>query len=293
MSKKNKFFTISTAVACLLLSPGISFSETINNSAKKQPGLYISGQYKPSVSVFSNFSVKETNVPTKQLIALKKDINSVAVDSTASTGIGKPDNFTIPYTVEFQDNVANFNGAIGYSFSDGLKIEIEGFHEKFDVKNPGGYTNVKDAYRYFALARDLKTDSFQPKAKDSGIYHTVMKNDGLSILSTMVNVCYDFSLGELPVLPYICAGMGINAIEFFDALHVKFAYQSKLGINYQLFTKVNLFVGGYYHQVIDNQFKNLNVNHVDTLAKSPKVTSAVATLDIAYFGGEAGVRFIF
>ncbi|AHX03226.1 surface antigen family protein [Ehrlichia chaffeensis str. Heartland] len=295
MNKKNKFFTISTAIVCLSLLPGISFSETINSSIKKQPGLYISGQYKPSVSVFSNFSVRETNVPTKQLIALKKEIDSVAIDTTgnANAGISKPENFTIPYTAEFQDNVANFNGAIGYSFPDSLRIEIEGFHEKFDVKNPGGYTQVKDAYRYFALARDLKNGAFQPKENNTGIYHTVMKNDGLSILSTMVNICYDFSVDELPVLPYMCAGMGINAIEFFDALHVKFAYQGKLGISYQLFTKVNLFLDGYYHQVIGNQFKNLNVNHVYILKESPKVTSAVATLDIAYFGGEVGIRFTF
>ncbi|AHX04949.1 P44/Msp2 family outer membrane protein [Ehrlichia japonica] len=300
---KNKFIAISTALVCLLSSPNISFSETVNSKIEKHFGLYISGQYKPSVSVFSNFSVKETNVATKQLIALKKDIDSVEIDaSNADKGISKPEHFNIPYTVEFQDNAVNFNGAIGYSFSEGPRIEVEGFYEKFDVKNPGGYTKVKDAYRYFALARDLEATKFQPKNKSSssssppptpGVFHTVMKNDGLSILATIVNVCYDFSLDELSVSPYICVGMGINAIEFFDVLHVKFAYQSKLGISYQLFPKINLFVNGYYHQVIGNQFKNLNVQYVYDLEKAPKVTSAVATLDVAYFGSEAGIRFTF
>ncbi len=292
---KDKFIAISTALMCLLLSPSISFSETVNNKVEKHSGLYISGQYKPSVSVFSNFSVKETNVPTKQLIALKKDIDSVEIDaSDATKGISKPEHFNIPYTVEFQDNAVNFNAAIGYSFSEGSRIEVEGFYEKFDVKNPGGYTKVKDAYRYFALARDLESSQFQPKNKSTsaptGVFHTVMKNDGLSILATIANICYDFSLDELSVSPYICVGMGINAIEFFDALHVKFAYQGKLGISYQLFPKINLFVNGYYHQVIGSKFKNLNVQYVHDLANVPKVTSAVATLDVAYFGSEVGIR---
>ncbi|KJV63486.1 MULTISPECIES: P44/Msp2 family outer membrane protein [Ehrlichia] len=296
MSKKNKFIVISTALVLLLSSPNISFSETVNNKIEKHFGIYISGQYKPSVSVFSNFSVKETNVATKQLIALKKDIDSVEIGTAnGDKGISKPEHFNIPYTVEFQDNAVNFNAAIGYSFSEGPRIEVEGFYEKFDVKNPGGYTKVKDAYRYFALARDLESSSFQPKNKSTsapqGVFHTVMKNDGLSILATIANICYDFSLDELSVSPYICVGMGINAIEFFDALHVKFAYQGKLGISYQLFPKINLFVNGYYHQVIGNKFKNLNVQYVQDLANVPKVTSAVATLDVAYFGSEVGIRF--
>ena len=295
---KNKFIAISTALVLLLASPNISFSETVNSQVKKHSGAYISGQYKPSISVFSNFSVKETNVAIKQLIALKKDIDSVEIDaSDANKGISKPENFNIPYTVKFQDNAVNFNGAIGYSFFEGPRVEVEGSYEKFDVKNPGGYTKVKDAYRYFALARNLEDTKFQPKNKSStaptGIFHTVMKNNGLSILATIVNICYDFSLGELSVSPYICLGMGINAIEFFDALHVKFAYQSKLGISYQLFPKVNLFANGYYHQVIGNKFKNLNVQHVYELSATPKITSAVATLDVAYFGSEVGVRLTF
>ncbi|AHC39611.1 P44/Msp2 family outer membrane protein [Ehrlichia muris] len=291
MSKKNKFIVVGTTLAYLLSLPNISFSETINNSIEKYSGLYISGQYKPSVSVFSNFSVKETNVPTKQLIALKKDINSVEVDKDAGNGISKPDHFTIPYTVEFQDNAVNFNGTIGYSFSGGPRIEIEGSYEEFDVKNPGGYT-LNDAFRYFALARELKDNANQPKDKSTGIYHTVMKNNGLSITSVIINGCYDFSLDDFSVSPYICGGIGVGAIEFFDALHIKLSCQSKLGITYSLSSNISLFAGGYYHQIIDNQFRNLNVQHVADLNDAPKVTSAVATLDVGYFGGEVGVRFI-
>ncbi|WP_395877845.1 P44/Msp2 family outer membrane protein [Ehrlichia muris] len=296
MSKKNKFIAVGTALMYLLLSPNISFSENINSNTNKL-GLYISGQYKPSVSVFSNFSVKETNVPTKQLIALKKDVDSVEIDKDANKGLSKPDNFTIPYMPKFQDNIANFSGAVGFFYSKSLRIELEGSYEEFDVKDPGDYTKVKDAYRYFALARDIETGQTHPKNKSSsdpnGIYHIVMRNDGLSISSAMINGCYDFTLGNLPISPYMCIGMGVDAIQFFDALHIKFAHQGKAGITYSLSSNVSLFADGYYHKVVDNKFKNLNVQHVYKLNDAPRVTSAVATLDVGYFGGEVGARFIF
>ncbi|AHX05145.1 surface antigen family protein [Ehrlichia chaffeensis str. Liberty] len=293
MNKKNKLI-IATALIYLLSLPSVSLSEVINSNIEKHSGLYISGQYKPSVSIFSSFSIKETNTITKNLIALKKDVNSLEVDAQANTGISNPENFTIPYIAAFEDNAFNFNGAIGYTFIEGLRIEIEGSYEEFDAKNPGGY-GLNDAFRYFALARDMNTNNkYEPKqASTQKVYHTVMKNDGLSITSIMVNVCYDLSSDNLLVSPYICGGIGVNAIEFFDALHIKFACQSKLGITYQLSYNISLFGDGYYHQVIGNQFRNLNVQHVAELNDAPKVTSAVATLNVGYFGAEVGVRFIF
>ncbi|RZB12685.1 P44/Msp2 family outer membrane protein [Ehrlichia minasensis] len=294
MNNKLKFTIINTALVCLLSLPNISFSKTTNN---KHYGLYISGQYKPSVSVFSSFSVKETNVITKNLIALKKDVDSIETKSDASVGISNPGNFTIPYTAVFEDNAVNFNGTIGYTFVEGTRVEVEGSYEEFDVKDPGGYTKIKDAYRYFALAREMNITSnkFEPKEKASSntIYHTVMRNDGLSITSVIINVCYDFSLNNLLVSPYICGGVGVDAIEFFDVLHIKFAYQSKLGITYSLPSNISLFAGLYYHKVMGNQFKNLDVQHVAKLATAPPITSAVATLNIGYFGGEIGARLTF
>ncbi|AHX09281.1 P44/Msp2 family outer membrane protein [Ehrlichia chaffeensis] len=293
MNHKSMFFTIGTALICLLSLPNVSFSGITDNNAI---GIYISGQYKPSVSVFSNFSVKETNFPTQQLVALKKDIDSVEVSANADQGISKPENFTIPYIPKFQDNAASFSGALGFFYSRGLRLEIEGSYEEFDVENPGGYTKVRDAYRYFALARKMENSQSYPKVKESsepnGIYHTVMRNNGLSISSVIINGCYNFTLGNLPILPYMCIGMGIDAIQFFDVLHIKFAHQSKLGITYPLSSNVHLFADSHYHKVIGNKFKNLSVQHVYELQEVPKVTSAVATLDIGYFGGEVGVRFI-
>ena len=117
-----------------------------------------------------------------------------------------------------------------------------------------------------------------------------MKNTGLSILSIIINGCHDFSIDELKISPYICAGIGINAIEFFDALHIKFAYQGKIGVSYPLANSIRLFSNGYYHKVVGNKFKNLEVIHVGNLHHSPWYTSAIATLNIGYFGVEVGIK---
>nr|AAF73414.1 P28-6 [Ehrlichia chaffeensis] len=279
MSKK-KFITIGTVLASLLSFLSIESFSAINHNhtGNNTSGIYITGQYRPGVSHFSNFSVKETNVDTIQLVGYKKSASSIDPNTYS--------NFQGPYTVTFQDNAASFSGAIGYSYPESLRLELEGSYEKFDVKDPKDYS-AKDAFRFFALARNTSTTV--PDAQK----YTVMKNNGLSVASIMINGCYDLSFNNLVVSPYICAGIGEDFIEFFDTLHIKLAYQGKLGISYYFFPKINVFAGGYYHRVIGNKFKNLNVNHVVTPDEFPKATSAVATLNVAYFGGEAGVKFTF
>ena len=300
MNSKSKFFIICTSLICLSSLPAISSSNFIGNSTKHS-GLYISGQYKPSVSIFSKFSVKETNTNTVKLVALKKDVDTTSINNgntdtgNNAQGISKATNFNCPYVADFQDNAFNFSGAIGYSFSEQLKIEIEGSYEEFDAKSPGKYI-LNDAFRYFALARKMGegTDPSpsSPKTEDkvNSAYYTVMRNDGLSILSIMINGCYNLPLNDLSISPYFCTGIGVDAIEFFDALHLKLAFQSKLGVTYQLSHNISLFTNGYYHQVIGDQFKNLKVQYVKELHDKPPITSAVATLNVGYFGGEIGVR---
>ncbi|AHC39609.1 P44/Msp2 family outer membrane protein [Ehrlichia muris] len=281
MSNKKSFFTIGVSfIANLLLLSNAFSTENTSNYTYFKPRLYIGGQYRPAVSHFSEFSVKDTNFNTVRLVGLKKDISAVN-----STNIASHTNFDFPYIAEFQDNAISFSGTIGYSYSKELRIEVEASHEEFDVKNPEG--SVVDTYRYFALARAVTNNNPQ-----TGKF-TVMKNDGLSISSVMLNVCYDFEPDGILVTPYICAGIGGDFIEFFNDLHVKLAYQGKMGLSYSISPEVSLFLDGYYHKVIDSKFKNLHVQHVADLTDAPKFTSAVATLNIGYFGGEVGVRFTF
>ncbi|AHX05147.1 P44/Msp2 family outer membrane protein [Ehrlichia chaffeensis] len=277
MSKKN-FITIGATLIYMLL-PNISLSEAINNNTDKLSGLYISGQYKPGISHFNKFSVKETYNDNIQLIGLRHNAIST---STLDTNT----DFNIPYKVTFQNSITSFSGAIGYSDTTGARFELESSYEEFDVIDPGDCL-IKDTYRYFALARG--TLSSNPDSKK----YTVMRNDGVVITSIMFNGCYDIPLKDLEVSPYVCVGVGGDFIEFFDALHIKLAYQGKLGINYHLSTKASVFIDGYYHKVIGNQFNNLNVQHVVDLSTDPKPVYAVATLNISYFGGEIGIRLTF
>ena len=282
MSNKKNFFTIGVSfIANLLLLSNAFSTENTNNYTYFKPRLYIGGQYRPAISHFSEFSVKETNVNTVRLVRLKKDINIVN-----SNNIAVNTNFDSPYIAEFQDNAISLSGTIGYLYSKELRVEVEASHEEFDVKNPEG--SVVETYRYFALARNIPSGSTNPESKK----FTVMKNDGLSISSVTLNVCYDLKKDDILAIPYICAGIGGDFIEFFNDLHVKLAYQGKIGLSYSISPEISLFLDGYYHKVIDSKFKNLHVQHVDDLSDAPKFTSAVATLNIGYFGGEVGVRFI-
>ncbi|ABD45032.1 major outer membrane protein OMP-1W [Ehrlichia chaffeensis str. Arkansas] len=283
MSAKKKLFIIGSVLVCLvsyLPTKSLSNLNNINNNTKCT-GLYVSGQYKPTVSHFSNFSLKETYTDTKELLGLAKDIKSI-------TDITTNKKFNIPYNTKFQDNAVSFSAAVGYISQDSPRVEVEWSYEEFDVKNPGNYV-VSEAFRYIALARGIDNLQKYPETNK----YVVIKNNGLSVASIIINGCYDFSLNNLKVSPYICVGFGGDIIEFFSAVSFKFAYQGKVGISYPLFSNMIIFADGYYHKVIGNKFNNLNVQHVVSLNSHPKSTFAVATLNVEYFGSEFGLKFIF
>ncbi|CEI84729.1 Major outer membrane protein P30-13 [Ehrlichia minasensis] len=273
-----KSLLIGTVLLLLFSSLSIKAFSVINHNdiSHNFSGLYFTGQYRPAVSHFSSFTVSESNFATIELVSLNPNNNEDNIKTYT--------NFSGTYTAKFQDNAASFSGAIGYSYPENLKFEFEISYEKFDVKSPQGYQVTNTAI--FALARSMSGQNPQDKK------YVVMKNSGLSIASIMINSCYDMSFYNLVVSPYICAGIGEDFIKFFDTLYIKLAYQGKLGVNYSLSSRFNIFADVYYHKVIGNQFKNLNVIHAVELTEFPKTTSAIATLNVAYFGGEAGIRFI-
>ncbi|MGN7618837.1 MAG: P44/Msp2 family outer membrane protein [Ehrlichia sp.] len=279
--RKKSFITIGAVLTCLLLLPNVSVSEVIiHDSDNRYSRLYISGQYKPGISHFSGFSVKEANVATAQLVGLGYTVSTNIINSNSS--------FSIPYKVTFQDSIISFSAAMGYFDSNGPRVELEGSYKKFDVTDPEIYKE-RDAHRYFAVAREITDPGGSPKNKK----FTVMRNGGISIASVIFNGCYDVPLNISGMSPYICVGIGGDFIEFFDVLHIKPACQGKLGISYSLSPKSSLFIGGYYHKVIGKQFNNLSVQHVVELDTRPSIASVVATLNVGYFGGEIGMRLIF
>ncbi|GAT77772.1 Map1-related protein [Ehrlichia ruminantium] len=257
----------------------------------ESPQIYLGTNYKLSISHFTNFSVQETN-QTVDIIGLKSNVPNTEDDILKTAK-----NFNTQYNPIFKNNFTGFSGALGYYSGRGLRLELEASYQDFDVKKSKNY-KTNDAHRYFALVRNKDDKAFQPQddvlyRKRYRSFYSFMRNDGISIASVMLNGCYDLPFSNFKISSYACIGIGGDFIEFFEAMKVKFAYQAKLGISYYISPSVNLFADTYYHKSVGNQFKNLRVQYAHTLRLTPIFTSAIAKLNIGYFGGEVGFRFIF
>ncbi|QGR02930.1 P44/Msp2 family outer membrane protein [Ehrlichia ruminantium] len=274
MNYKNALLGVALVLSLL---PIQSFSGPIsNNDDNQKTGLYISGQYKPGVQNFNILSATETNINSEKLLWLK---------SSFTADIKKFSNFSDTSGPNFQDSSTGFGAAVGYLFHKGIRLEIEASYEKFDINIYDQCEGALEPCRHFALVRPMNIHRYGQ--------FTVLKNTGLSVTSIMFNGCYNILSNKLEVSPYVCVGIGQDLIDFFEATHVKLAYQGKIGISYSLLPDVTLFVDGYYHRVINNQFKNLKVLDPVELKYSPKITTAIVTMNVIYFGGEAGIRFTF
>ncbi|CEI84728.1 Major outer membrane protein P30-14 [Ehrlichia minasensis] len=279
-------------VFLLLLFPFQSFTLYIHDHEVTQNvGMYISSQYKPSIPYFKNFIIEENSHQSVELMGLANDVTHVTKhilkDNTK---------FNVPYIAKFRNSLINLSGAVGYHSGQGPRLEIEGSYENFDVANCKNC--AADANRYFALARNKDHSNSHPKSHQTisnGYlsHYTIMKNNGISIASVMLNGCYDFSFNNVKISPYVCAGIGGDFITLFETMHIKFAYQGKFGISYLISPSVSIFASGHYHKVADNIFKNLHVKYIYGLYESPNITSAIAKLRIGYFGSEVGVRLVF
>ncbi|MGN7618843.1 MAG: P44/Msp2 family outer membrane protein [Ehrlichia sp.] len=165
-------------------------------------------------------------------------------------------------------------------FFQDFKVELESFYEKFDVKDTGNHI-VEDNYRYFALYR---------KGKIKSVNYVTLRNDGIKFNSVMFNVCYDFAVNNAYITPFSCVGIGGDIIRVFNNMEIKAAIQAKVGVKYLISEKISLFIDGYYHGVIGNEHSNIPVQYPRNLFNSPNVTSALAKLDISYFGAEFGIK---
>ena len=288
-------------VFLLLLFPFQSFTLYIHDhEVTRNVGMYISSQYKPSIPYFKNFIIEENSyhIPVKfaGLMGLANDVTHATEHILKNN-----QTFNVPYIAKFRNSLINLSGAVGYYSGQGPRLEIEASYENFDAANCKNC--AADANRYFALTRNKDENNTYPKSdqtqsgSDSIVkkfsHYTIMKNNGISIASVMLNGCYDFSFNNVKISPYVCAGIGGDFITLFETMHIKFAYQGKFGISYLISPSVSIFVSGHYHKVADNTFKNLHVKYIYALQEAPNITSAIAKLRIGYFGSEVGVRFVF
>ncbi|UTO55795.1 P44/Msp2 family outer membrane protein [Neoehrlichia mikurensis] len=244
---------------------GSEGSNNVNNH-----GFYIGGQYKPGIGVIGDLSVKADSIDIKAILALKADATAedpVAADkntpSEVSKFIQKPGNFKGFYKPTYNNSFAGFSGLIGYSTPNGVRLELEGSFENFELKNSNKCT-LKNAYKYFAAAAKLKDgnndeidDAAAENNENHNKYYYVIKNSNISAAATMINLCYDFTsdaLGNGEISPYLCAGVGASLVKALNMPHVKFSYQAKAGVNYFLSNSVAIFADAYYHATHDNTF---------------------------------------
>ena len=273
-------------VFLLFLFPFQSY--TYDHEITQNIGLYISSQYKPSIPYFKNFIIEENSHKTVELMGLANDVTHVTEHVLKNNT-----KFNTPYSAKFRNSLISLSGAVGYYSGQGLRLEIEGSYENFDVANCKNCV-AKDANRYLALTRSKEHPNFYPKQANAySSYYTLMKNNGISIVSAMINSCYDISFSNAKTSFYACAGIGGDFITLFETMYIKFAYQGKLGISYLISPSISIFASGYYHKVVDNTFKNLHVKYIYKLKDSPNITTAIAKLRIGYLGSEVGIRFVF
>ena len=192
MNYKNTLLGVAFALSLL---PIQSFSESIsNNDSNKNFELYISGQYKPGVPNFNNFSATEPNVTIKKLLYLNTSVKDKIYDSEYFSGT---------YIPNFQDSSTGFGAAVGYLSHKGIRFELESSYEEFEINIYDNCEGVIQPCRYFALARSLDKDG---KLEQNN--YSIMKNTGLSITSIMFNGCYNVLSKKSEISPYICVGIG-------------------------------------------------------------------------------------
>nr|ABO36244.1 Omp-1-4 [Ehrlichia ewingii] len=290
--KKLYYLNFTVLVLTVYLFPSFVFSMQGRSNIT---GSYITVSYQPSMSNFRNFHIKETNFDTKDPIGL--------IRSARSTEPSVLKINTHFYKPQQSDSYKSYgNDLLGFSTSIGLlvknlRMEFEGSYKKFDIKRLVNYAS-RDGHRYFAIPRDTFFNNSIPYAFNA---YTVAKNNGLSIISNMINLCYE-SIKYNNFMPYICLGAGGDFIELFDSMRIKFAYQGKLGVSYPLTSNLVLAISGQYHKVVGDKFKFLPLMLSPSTPRRripPQSSSEVQdatgllTLDLGYFSADIGLRFMF
>ncbi|MFP3036253.1 MAG: P44/Msp2 family outer membrane protein [Wolbachia sp.] len=163
--------------------------------------------------------------------------------------------------------------AVGYILEN-VKIEFESLYSQTNLYSED-YSN-KDKAKYVELRRNECTSTgtecnspWRSGKVDVDIKNTCenigasvkfraafkMSNEGFDNSARLVNVYYNF--GGESLTPYVSIGGGVTKVRFLGRTRYAFAYQTKLGINYQLATQVQAFAGLRYLGILGDQFEKI------------------------------------
>ena len=272
-----------TAIITLgLLLPYHAFSGSLlsNTYDNRTKSVSLGASYKLSTPLFHHFFIKETGVLVgeeigeRRALGLKSDLSlngDKAIENLYNF------DFLENYLPEYNNSLFGLSFLFGYSFQN-LRIELEGFYEKFDVKNTKNH--ILDNHRHVALIRRNTPDSD----------YVTLINNGMKFYSIVVNVCYDFAVNSIHFTPFICVGAGEDIINIFSSVKFKSAVHTKIGFSYMVSKSTFLFMDLYYHKVIGNEYSNIRVDYPRPLFSDPASTSAFAKVNMSYLGSEIGIR---
>ena len=269
-------------VFCIVLiffTSHVSSAQGLSDDISKN--LYVGVQYKPARHHLSSLIIKETSSNIVATFALKKDASGSDVLKTNT-------NFNVKYDPHYKNNNSGLAGILGYHYNNNFRIESEVSYETFNLKTDG--YKIAGFEKHIALARQLDNNN-HPTANQ---YVTVI-NNGIGITSVLINACYDsININQTNMTIYSCIGFGADVVDFLSKYNTKLSYQGKAGISYPLSSKIMLFAEGYYHGLLGKKFNGIPVNYpCDNYTPSiTGKTTALAMLNIRYYGGSIGVRFI-
>ncbi|QXK92804.1 P44/Msp2 family outer membrane protein [Neoehrlichia mikurensis] len=268
MGYKNYTCLVIFVVAVVLSAK--SFSQSFSRN------FYISSQYKPGISLFSGFSIRET-MPGVTYPGLKGlPVSYYLMIPTEKKYFNRH-----LFDIYYDNNLLGAALSVGYNYSNKLRIEVEGTLEHF---NPSRGKYKFNSHQYFSLGRKQNGNGSENVSD-----FVVLKNEGISFKSGIVNICYDVMRSEGVLSPYMCVGAGIENVSFLKVNEPKFTYQAKFGMNYYTSSNIVVFCGAYYHGISGSEYRRIPFYNV-TVSSDPKITDASAHLNTAYFGAELGLR---
>ncbi|QGR03863.1 P44/Msp2 family outer membrane protein [Ehrlichia ruminantium] len=266
--------TLNALLFSLLPERAVSNTDITENGNRFYAGI----QYKAGIPHFDDFSASET-IP-----GLTKGVYGLGLD-LAKSDITKRSNFTRVYNPTYSTSSTGLGAMFGYYF-DNVRVELETSYLNFGIERQW-YPEGSESHKFCAVARK---DNASTNLENDHEF-VVLENDGVKVKTLNINFCYDVAHGNIPLAPYVCAGIGGDYIKFIGVSLPKFSYQLKFGVNYPMSSRTMLFGGGYYHKVIGNQYNMVKLAYHHELSAMPKFTYVSANLDVGYFGCEIGIRF--
>jgi len=276
-----KIFSATALVTLLSLSHS-AFSDPVGDVEDGDSSYYVRLQY--NGDFFNVMSEKELKLGSGNSAASLFSIDKVGAKTVAS------------YKPKYKSSLFAGGIAAGYTM-EGIRAEFEVFYSNLgvdgsDYKASAGGADAPDNAKAFGKKTGLTGLTDATNATGT--------NDGFKNIVAMVNAYYDADLGiDIPVTPYVGAGVGVSRTTFVGNSHYKLAYQAKAGVSYAVTPEIKVYGGYRYFGMYGTEFKDSILKYKATAeATTTSEDKVVLQQDGLYgtlgvHGIEAGVMFHF